>query len=128
MGAGAEMQTGTHCAATGSGSLRLVEDRGVEPIPPNSTDVHNVNVRQTETAQRLATSRADADSSVRGEDKSATPSEHLPGAIQHLDYAHCRTTNLLPELARVVKVWPELPEPIRAAIAAMIESVVGAGR
>ena len=29
---GAEMQTGTPCAAKGSGSFRLVEDRGVEPL------------------------------------------------------------------------------------------------
>ena len=32
LAAGAEMQTGTYCEATGSGRSRLVEDTGLEPV------------------------------------------------------------------------------------------------
>jgi hypothetical protein len=44
------------------------------------------------------------------------------------DYAQCRTKAQSPDLARVVKAWPDLSEPIRAAILAMIQSATGARR
>jgi hypothetical protein len=36
-------------------------------------------------------------------------------------------TEMPPDLAEVVATWPDLPEPIRAGIVAMIRSALGKG-
>jgi hypothetical protein len=53
---------------------------------------------------------------------SSTPAEHEKGTEKQLDYAECRTENLPPELVRLVKAWPNLPESIRADILAMVQA------
>ena len=61
----------------------------------------------------------------RGEDKSTTTFKHVPNIVLQSDYAQCRTKVMPPELAHVVRAWPELPEPIRAAILAIVKSATG---
>lgn len=58
------------------------------------------------------------------DNKSATPSEHVPGASlrQKCATGVLRTDGPFLDLARVVEAWPGLPEPIRAAIMAIIHA------
>jgi len=95
------------------------------PNHETSVIVQNMNKAGTHSTQNLADTWANDDVGVRGEDKSTTTFKHVPNIVLQSDYAQCRTKALPPELSRVVKAWPELPEPIRAAILAMVKSATG---
>lgn len=84
-----------------------------------------MNASETDSTQSRAESEAGKGIGAGGGSKSAASSERDPSRIPRPDYAQCRTADLSPELARVVKAWPELPEAIRAAIMALVQSATG---
>ena len=88
------------------------------------TDEQNVHKSDTLSPQ----TRTDIDSpddtpSLTG-DKSDTLSPHKQNTVSQKNYAVFRTKleTEAPDLAKVVDAWPELPEPIRAAILALVQS------
>lgn len=44
------------------------------------------------------------------------------GAAKSGAVHHCQELPADPDLARLVEAWPELPQPIRAAIVAMVDA------
>ena len=57
-------------------------------------------------------------------DKINTPTERTPSTFLHPDYAVFRT-GLPPDLAAVMKAWPNLPEAMQAGIVAMVRAAAG---
>jgi hypothetical protein len=86
-------------------------------------DAQNNTDNKTTNTQSLAESRACDDVAARAGNNTATPSAHLPGTLLQSDYAQSRTEKLPYELADLLKVWPILPEPIKAGILAMVKAV-----
>ena len=92
----------------------------IPPLAPHQAE-QDADKRATEQTQEHDTSSGYGESGDEGTDKTATPSKHLKDASERSENVTCRQQN--PDLARVVGVWYTLPEPIRRAILALVESV-----
>ena len=121
------MQTGTHCGAADFGRSRLVEDRGLEPLTGAGVTSHKTPTGPHQKHYKSLTEKDVAADPLEGHnDTSATPSEQVSDPSLRQKCALCvHGPDMPPDLARVVKAWPELPEAIRAAILVMIHSTTG---
>ena len=88
---------------------------------------HSVLEGQSEAVNRLPDLNGEADvrAAATGTDGNASKSEE--SAPDQSVFATCLATirETYPRLASVVEAWDDLPEPIRAAILAMIRSTTG---
>ena len=90
---------------------------------------HTTDSNTAETTQNITESGVCGKRKNGDNDRSATPSEQVPGASLRRECATgVLTPALPPDVAGVVKAWPELQEPIRAAILAMIQSATATRR
>ncbi len=104
--------------------LCMVEDRGFEPLPARGVTTNRTPAEPRHIQHKSPTEQDVAPERVKGTgDISPTPSEQVSDPSLRQKCALCvHSLEESPALARLVKAWPGLPEPIRAAILAMIHS------
>jgi len=90
-------------------SSLLTEQEGFEPPLP-------------ERVKRFSRPSPENSNQYNSKDLQPQPSgAYKPAYKENLKMAENQGQNLSPELAKIVAVWPELPEHIKAAIKALIQ-------